>query len=123
MLLMQHMLVDGVGHGIGFWHRNLNMLNNLDGIWFLDFNRIWLLHRIGYFTFRYFGNYLIDRHLNLLLDGNMNRIRLWYMQLNNIGHLYNINIMLLITDRRYSRYYYALLELQLDVEWAGVSSR
>lgn len=89
MLLVKHMLIDGIGHGIWFWHRNFNMLNHLDGIWFLDFNGIWFLHSIGNFSFRYFRNNLIDRHLNFLLDGHMHSIGFWYMQLNDIGYLYS----------------------------------
>lgn len=89
MLLVKHMLIDGIGHGIWFWHRNLNMLNNLDGIWFLDFNWIWFLHRIGNFAFRYFRHNLVDGHLNFLLYGHMNRIGFGYMQLYDIGYLYD----------------------------------
>lgn len=89
MLLLQDMFVNSIGNRIGFWHRYLNVLNHFDGIGFLDFHGIGLLHGVGYFTFRYFGNYFIDGHLNFLLNGNVNCIRFRYLQFDDIGYLYS----------------------------------
>lgn len=87
VLLVQDMLINGIGHRIWLGHRYFDVLDHLDGVRFFDFNRVGFFHRVRYLAFRYFGNYFVNGNLYFLLHRNMNRIGLWYLQPYNIGYL------------------------------------
>lgn len=88
MLLLQDMLVYGYGNRIGLRHWDLDLLNYLNGIGLLDLHGIWLFHGIRDLPLGNLGHYLVHRHLDLLLDWDMDGIGFRDLQPDHIGHLH-----------------------------------
>lgn len=81
------MLVDGDRNRIGFRHRDLNLLDHLNGIRLLHLHRIRFFHSVGDFLLSDLRDYFVDRYLDLLLDGNVDGIGLRYLKPDHVRHL------------------------------------
>lgn len=84
-LLLQDVLVDGVRHGVGLGHTDLDLLHDLDGVGFLHLDGVGLLHSVRHGLLDDLGNDLVDGHLDGMLNGDVDWVGLGNSHFDVVG--------------------------------------
>lgn len=88
LLALRHVPVDGHRNRVRLRHRHLNLLQYLHGEGFLHLDRVGLLHRVRDGPLDDLRHDLVHRHLYLLLDVHLHRVRLGHVDFHVLrdGH-------------------------------------